>query len=675
MSLKLIQSYDNEFCDLMKRLRGKYPSELFSIEGIGESQLDVHQASKAFFKSNSQGSTADYSVDPNANVSGRDVITYDYELPKPIMRLNSLYNLWSKLKEIHGKELADAVIEAEISGAIYINDSHNVGKPYCFNYSTHDIALHGIPQMGRLNITRPKSLSSFLHQVEQFTVIAANSTLGATGLADLLIVAAWYVDRIMETGMDHKTPVCSGTMKGTMVREEKIRCYVSELLVHLIYTLNFEFRGNQSPFTNVSVYDKFFLNQLIPSYEIEGKTPKIETVQMLQEIFLTEFNEELSRNPLTFPVITACFSVTEDGERKIQDKDFLEMISGQNLKYGFINIYCGVTSTLSSCCRLRSSASDLGYTNSFGSGSTKIGSLGVVTINLPRIAWLNCFDDEGNHQTPDWEQFLEDVRAYTFIASAVNHAKRLFIKDRIDRGALPLYTHGFMDLSRQYSTCGFTGLYEAVQTMGYGIVDPNEVEPDDGLNAAKEVLDTINEVNEYMSKQLGTPHNMEQVPAESSAVKLAKKDKVMGMACFDDMVVEYSPELYSNQFIPLWADGVDIFRRIEIQGELDKFCTGGAIAHLNIAQRISRVDTMMQLISYACSKGVIYFAVNYAINKCENNHMTVGNSEECPICHAPITDTYTRVVGFLTNTKHWNQTRREVDWPNRIFYDSAERRK
>ena len=205
--------------------------------------------------------------------------------------------------------------------------------------------------------------------------------------------------------------------------------------------------------------------------------------------------------------------------------------------------------------------------------------------------------------------------------------------------------------------------------MGYGIVDPHEVEPDDGLNAAKEVLDTINEVNEYMSKQLGTPHNMEQVPAESSAVKLAKKDRVMEIGCIDEFCEVFFPDLYSNQFLPLWIGGINIFERIETQGELDKFCTGGAIAHLNIAQRISKVDTMMQLISYACSKGVIYFAVNYAINKCENNHMTVGSNEHCPICMKPITDTYTRVVGFLTNTKHWNQTRREKDWPNRIFYD------
>ena len=380
MALSLKQSYDEGFCKLMDELRKKYPEELFRIEGIHEDQTDINHTAWDFFRTTERkgSATADHSIDPNANVAGRDVITFNFEVPKPLMKLNSLFNMWKGVSALGGEEMAARVLDDEIRGAIYINDAHDMARPYCFNYSTLDIALEGLPHVGRLTIKPPKSLSSFLHQVEQFVTTAANMTLGATGLADILIVASWYVDRILETGKDHKI----------VVGRENAISYVRELLTHFIYTVNYEFRGNQSPFTNVSLYDKHFREQLIPAYAIQGVSPKDSTVDMVQKMYMDIFREELRREPLTFPVTTACFSTEEvDGERRIRDLDFLDAVSGYNLEQGFINYYMGDTSTLSSCCRLRSNVNDLGYANTFGAGSTKIGSLGVVTLNLPNIAF------------------------------------------------------------------------------------------------------------------------------------------------------------------------------------------------------------------------------------------------------------------------------------------------
>ncbi len=379
--------------------------------------------------------------------------------------------------------------------------------------------------------------------------------------------------------------------------------------------------------------------------------PDIETVEKVQDLFLDAYNETLARTPITFPVVTACFSAGHgsDGSRQIQDTDFLKKIARHNLKYGFINIYCGESSTLSSCCRLRSSISDLGYSNTFGAGGTKIGSLGVVTLNLPRLARTA----EGS-----FPAFLGLLRQSTGTASRINHAKRTFIKDRIERGSLPLYTLGFMDLSRQYSTCGFTGLHEALSILGFDMLT------EEGLQAAEDTLTVINETNAKLSKLLGTPHNMEQVPAESSAVKLAKKDALLGL----------NPEgipLYSNQFLPLWEEGADLLDRIRVQGRLDGHCTGGAICHLNVATAITDPAVMEALIHHAAASGAVYFAVNYQINRCAQGHMTVGRDDACPVCGAPVIDTFTRVVGFLTNTKHWNKTRREHDWPERTFAEHA----
>lgn len=662
MPLLLPQTYDREFVSLIERLRKEYPAELFLLEGIHENQLDINHMSREYFSTaNRKGAaTADHSIDPNANVTGRDVITFNYEVPKPLMKLNSLFNLWKAIRECSDTDTANTAIEAELAGIIYINDSWDIGRPYCFNYSTLDIALEGLKMGGRLNIVPPKSLSTLLRQIEQFTVYAANSTLGATGLADMLLVASRYVDMILEGPPDQRyyfdNHVCVGTNR------QQVWDYVRECLTSLIYTLNWEFRGNQSPFTNVSIYDTAFLEKLLPYYVINGATPKLATVQAVQEVFLDCFNEVLSRDPATFPVVTACFSLAHDeqGGKHIADKAFLRMVAAKNLKYGFINFYIGETSTLSSCCRLRSNINDLGYVNSFGAGSTKIGSLGVCTLNLPALAREANEDTAEENRQAALAAMCEHLVGAVRLASLVNLAKRNFIKDRIERGSLPLYTLGFMDLSKQYSTCGFTGLYEALNILGFDILEHT------GLEAAKRILGVINAVNDLQTKLLGIPHNMEQVPGESSSVKLAKKDSAQGS----------NPEgypLYSNQFIPLWEEGVDLLDRIRIQGELDSYCTGGAICHLNVGDTIEKVETMEALVLHAAASGVVYFAVNYAINKCVNGHMTVGkDASKCPVCGAEITDTFTRVVGFLTNTKHWNAARREHDWPNRRFYHKAE---
>lgn len=626
-------SYDPKFNELMAFLKLRYPSALLDIEGIGK-QLDLNEYSKEFFESVSV--VADHSIDSNANVDGRDVITFNHERVKPFVKLNSIYLLWKTLKKLEGVEYANRVIEAQLTGDLYINDFWDIGRPYCFNYSTYDIATQGLPMITKITSTRPRHLLAFKSQVEQFLGVASNSTLGATGLADMFIVMSWYVDRILETGADAHFSFRS---------EEDIWRYVGELITSLIYTLNQPlYRGNQSPFTNVSVFDDCFLDELLPKYEIDGRIPKKETVKRIQDIFMDCMNEELQRTPVTFPVVTACFSV--DNQGNIKDQEFLKLIAEKNTPFGFMNIYCGQSSTLSSCCRLRSSTVSE-YFNSFGAGSTKIGSLGVVTLNLPRMAKRVAWRADKD------EAFLDAVADAVVMAAKINNAKRKIIQRRIEAGAMPLYTFGHMELKRQYSTVGLTGIYEALETLGYDMLT------EEGQKFVEAVLSVVHVGNASMEAQYEAPHNVEQVPAENSAVILATKDALLGFGS--------GYEMYSNQFLPLTVNA-DLFQRIELQGRFDRLFSGGAICHLNLAERISPT-TMANLITHSAKAGVIYFAINYVLNRCSNHHMSVSRmSKTCPICGSPIVDTFSRVVGFLTNTKCWNKTRREVEWPARVFY-------
>lgn len=625
--MQITITYDHEFEQLFEELKRKYPTKLFDLEGIGK-QLDLSKFSKEFF--NNKTTTADISVDANANVDDATVIAYEKELPKPFFRLNSYYLLWKYMRKIYDTRLANEAVERQLIGDIYINDFHGFGlQPYCFNFSTYDIMLEGLPFVSKIRSFPAKHLSSFMGHISQFVTYASNSILGAVGLADLLIVMSYYVRKLLQ-----EDPEVPEEIKWKIVKQE---------LQSFIYTVNQPFRGGfQSPFTNVSVYDRPFLEKLCSEYYFpDGSHPDVELVQKIQVLFLDLMNEELERTPVTFPVTTACFAVDPE-TREIIDKDFVRLIAEKNRKFGFINIYTGTTFTLSSCCRLRSSTDLPEYFNSFGSGSSKIGSLGVVTINLPRIALRNRTK----------EGFLEDLKEIVWLAIAINNTKRHIIKKRIDNGNLPLYSLGFMDLKRQYSTIGIVGLYEALYFLGYDILT------EEGQQFVHEILDTVNAINEEAIKRYKYPHNMEQVPAENSAIKLAQKDRLLG---YQD---EF--DFYSNQFIPLITNA-DLLDRIRLQGEFDAKMSGGAICHINVEQTIENVETIEKLIETAAKMGVVYFAINYNLQRCSEGHMSVGRKDTCS-CGAPIVDNFTRVVGFLTNTKNWHQVRREQDYPNRVFY-------
>lgn len=147
---------------------------------------------------------------------------------------------------------------------------------------------------------------------------------------------------------------------------------------------------------------------------------------------------------------------------------------------------------------------------------------------------------------------------------------------------------------------------------------------------------------------------------ENLSIKMATKDRLLG---YQDTY-----DIYSNQFIPLTTNA-DMLDRIKLQGMFDKHFSGGAICHIGTDTKIEKYEDIMDLIRIAAKMGVVYHAINYVLEECENGHMTVGNGEKCNICGREIINKYTRVVGFLTNVKNWHKTRREQDFPNRQWYN------
>ena len=326
-------TYEPEFEDLYMYLKSKYPQKLFDLEGIGI-QTDMGVFSKNFF--GDATTTADASVDANSNVDDMTVVAYENELPKPFTRMNSLYLLWKYGKKLYGHEFANQMVERELVGEYYINDLSNVQKPYCFNFSAMDVMSKGLPFVKKINSLPAKHLSSFCGQMVHFTSYASNQVMGAVGIADLLIVMSFFVKKEIK--------------ENSFVPEEYIWRQVKQEIQSLIYSMNQPFRGGlQSGFYNVSVYDDYFLESLHENYlSPDGEEFDITLVKKLQDIYLDLMNETMEISPITFPVTTACFCV--DKERNIMDENFLNYIAQKNQKWGFINIYAGESSTLSSCC-------------------------------------------------------------------------------------------------------------------------------------------------------------------------------------------------------------------------------------------------------------------------------------------------------------------------------------
>ena len=629
------QSYQEEFRAVMCEMLDKFGEEIFNLSGIGE-QLDINQTMK---KMANASSVANGSIDSNANAGGTTAVTIASEFAKPHALIQSYYRLWKWLKKNRGLDLANEFVEAQLSGKIYVNDMHYISypAPYCYNHSCLTIAQKGLIGLDTKNDTKPpKYLRSYFDIMEAYLLVAGNSTAGATGIANLIVVSTIFLKKMIDSGfVDSHVHLNS---------EEDCWQYYKEELTSFIYRLNQACRGgSQSLFTNVSIFDKHFLENIIPNTFVmiddNVYMTDFETVKRAQEVYIDIMLEEAKRVVHTFPVTTACFSTKLNegtGKYDIQDKEFLDFICEKNEATGFINLYGGDTSILSSCCRLRSDTSNQ-FFNSFGGASDQIGSMGVVAINLPQLAFRFIKDEEG------FETELADL---VTLAQEVNYAKRCLLQSSIKKGHLPLYSNGYMDLGKQFSTVGFIGLYEACEIMGYDNTS------DEGVKFGLHILDVINTINDEIAHKYKIPVNLEGIPGENTCVKLAVKDKVLG---FNNQY-----KMYSNQFIPL-SKRCNIFDRVKLSGAYDIQCSGGSIMHITIDSKVSK-ETMKDFVISTLGAGVKYFAFNYKINQCKDcSHIFVGEHEVCPECGSKELEKFTRVVGFLTKISQWSQTRQEED--------------
>lgn len=560
------------------------------------------------------GVVADLSADPNANVAQKSIASVMQEVSKPFMKEYCL----SKLYE-YARSRSAGIEEKIKQGELYMSDSHMLYAPYCWNFSVSHLMVYGLPFIPRIPSRPAGHADSFIQHAVQLLMYASNHQSGAAALTSFFVGLDWYARK-------------------DGLKEEEL----DQLFQIFTYSINQPVRFSaQSPYVNLSVFDRYYLHGLYGSFRNpDGSLIDEVSVQKLQRRYVEWFVKEVEKTGFifTFPVLTACLLLDEAGN--VRDEEFLEWLSSVNSKYGMINIYMSKNAdSLSSCCRLRNG---LGYVNSFGSGGDGVGSVGVCSINLPRIALLSKDEDE----------FFARLKEDTRDAQIAVEFRRSWVEENASRGLLPLYDYGFMDMKRQYCTVGLVGAYEAADFLGVK----------DYIPFAKRILETINKTNEERTKETGFPYNVEQVPAENMAVYMAQKDRELGL--------QDKYDIYSNQWIPLTAD-VSVIERIHMAGLLDGLATGGAILHVTTEGPVSP-ETHSSIVKLCARLGVVYFALNYILSKCTScGDITVG---EIPVCACGGRDfeKFTRVVGFITPVRNWKKERRQ-EFERRTRY-SLERR-
>lgn len=613
----------------------------------------------------------DISIDDNANKDSVSIKGTLKELELPFDKLIGYDYLFRTMKELYGKEEAERISGEMYNFSLALGDSTNCLIPYCWAFDASKIVMLG-RQFGQLPSKPAKRVSSYIAALCETVHQMSSHLAGAVSLGTFFMDVSHLLIYKQRISYDK------------LMNNAAFRKQLENEFQQFIHSCNSLSRnGIESPFTNVSIFDKeklsHFINdenygwyfpkniKVLADNELGDENGKISKdafekfivnyIFEVQKIFVELFDKgDPSQNGINyrFPVVTVNISkhIDEQGNPYIEEgNELLEYIVKKDIsKY---NIFTSQGERIASCCRMindKEMMDQLGSTmNSFGgSGGASLGSHRVVTINFARLAY----------QANSYDEYKSLLKARVDDASKVLKAHKVLLYKLTDMGMEPFIKMGFIDLGRMFSTFGMLGIYEAdiILKDRFGNKDFDYM------------LDILECFKKY-TIEAGTRENLiinrEEIPGESCAPKLFKSDNILFGNPYD------FPEFYANQFVPLYAK-VTIAEKMKIEGKYERYLSGGVISHLQIGSDVTSTQAKA-IIMEAVKSNCEHFALNRVVSRCtECGAVEKANWKECPHCHSEKVQHMTRVVGFFTITEQWNKTRREKDFPSRHFYDLKE---
>ena len=566
--------------------------------------------------------SADWAVKENANMQHSVAGLNNY------VREAFTKNYW--LNEIYPQE----VKEAHESGALHLHDLGFFGA-YCVGWDLRQILTDGFTGVPRKMSSKPaKHLRSFLGQVVNATFTTQGETAGAQAWSSFDTYCAPFV------------------RKDNLSFEDVKQC-----LQEFIFNMNVPTRvGFQCPFSNITLdikCPKTLKDQpIVIGGELQDTTYGDYQAEMdiINKAFCEVMLEGDSKGRVfTFPIPT--INITKDMD---WDSDVVNSIMEITCKYGipyfanFVNSDLSPEDAVSMCCRLRLNVSELRKRGGGLFGSNPLtGSIGVVTINLPRIGYL------AENET----EYFAMLSKYADIAKSSLELKRKVVESQTDRGLYPYCKFYLRDVkkrtggywSNHFNTIGIVGMNESLLNfMGKDITTP------EGQAFALKVMNYLRQKMVEYQQETGNQYNLEATPAEGVSARLAKLDKKR----FPDIITAGRRAVsYTNSTqVPVeYTD--DIFKVVSLQDELQSLYTGGTVLHLYLGEKIEDKEVCKRLIRkiFETSK-MPYISITPTFSVCEDHGYITGEHFECPECGKK-TEVWSRVVGYLRPVQDFNDSK------------------
>ena len=545
-------------------------------------------------------------------------------------------NYW--LSEIYDEEVALAHRNADI----HIHDLSML-TGYCAGWSLKQLiqeGLGGIP--GKITSSPAVHLSTLCNQMVNFLGIMQNEWAGAQAFSSFDTYLSAFVK------------------SGNLSYKEVKQCIQS-----FVYGVNTPSRwGTQSPFTNITLdwtvpKDLAELNCIVGGKEQDFKYKDCKKeMDMINKAFI-EIMVEGDANGRGFQYPIPTYSITKDFDwsETENNKLLFEMTSKYGTPYfsNYINSDMEPDDVRSMCCRLRLDLRELRKKSGgfFGSGEST-GSIGVVTINMPRIAYLADSEDD----------FYKRLFHMMDIAARSLKVKRSIVTKLLEEGLYP-YTKQYLGtFDNHFSTIGLLGMNEAclnAKWIGEDII---------GKNAQSFTKDVINRMRERLSdyqEEYGDLHNLEATPAESTTYRLAKSDK------------ERYPEIITaatnNSDIPYYTNSShlpvgyteDVFTALEIQDEFQSLYTSGTVFHAFLGEKLpSWQSTALLIRKIAENYTLPYYTLSPTYSICKNHGYLTGEVTMCTQC-GEATEVYSRITGYYRPVKNWNDGKAQEFKDRRVY--------
>lgn len=581
--------------------------------------------------------------DANANVENKNIATLIGELPKQgFIRLNRRL-LCDRIKDMYGKELADRYIYLLKHHFIYKNDETSLAN-YCASITMYPWLLNGTKDIGG-NSTAPTNLKSFCGGFVNMVFIVSSMLSGACATPEFLMYMSHFLE--IEYGSEYYTE--ADKVVDLSTRQRTIDKVITDCFEQIVYSINQPTgaRNFQSVFWNISYYDKFYFESIFGEFRFpDGSRPSWPALDWLQRRFMKWFNQERTKAVLTFPVETMAL-LSKDGD--VMDKEYGDFTAEMYAEgHSFFTYMSDNADSLASCCRLRNEIQDNGFSYTLGAGGVSTGSKSVLTVNLNRCV---------QQATREGRSYVEYLDSIIDLMHKVQMAYNANLKDLMDKGMLPLFDAGYINIKRQYLTIGVNGMVEAAESLGITISDNKEYEDFVG-----NILGLIEGYNrKYRSKDL--MFNCEMIPAENVGVKHARWDREDGY---------FVPrECYNSYFYVVEDTNTDIIEKFRLHGRrFIEHLTGGSALHMNLDEHLSQPQ-YRQLLRVAAKEGCNYFTFNIPNTLCNDcGHIDKHHLHKCPVCGSENLDYLTRIIGYLKRVSNFSLDRQKE--AGRRYYQRVE---